>query len=381
MNFGFTEEQELLRKTARDFLAEYAPSSRVREVMEGPEAYDAALWARLAELGWTGLALPEAHGGAGLSMVELCIVLEELGRSLAPVPFLPSVIGGSLIAELGSDAQQAEWLPGLASGRCVASLAITEESGNDEPEAITLRATRDAEGWRLDGCKLFVPDAAAADLILVVARTGGEGEKGLGIFAVSAPSPGLRIEPLKGMDLLRPLYRVDFAAVRVEAGRLLGDVPDVWPEFRRVWERARVMICAEMVGGADRCLEASVQYAKERIQFGSPIGRFQGVKHPLAEMYVDIESYKSLIYYAFWAHDEEEDSAPLAISRAKAYASETFPETGINGVQLHGGVGYTWEYDLHLWFKRIKTLEQFFGVTREQVEAALVGSPHFRASA
>jgi alkylation response protein AidB-like acyl-CoA dehydrogenase len=368
MNFGFTEEQELLRKTARDFLSEYAPSSCVREVMEGPEPYDAALWARLAELGWTGLALPEAHGGAGLSMIELCIVLEELGRSLAPVPFLPSVISGSLIAELGSDVQQAEWLPGLASGRCVASLAITEESGSDEPEAMTLRATRDAEGWRLDGGKLFVPDAAAADLILVVARTGGEGEKGLGVFAVPARSPGLSIEPLKGMDLLRPLHRLDFAGVRVEAGRLLGDVPDAWPEVRRVLDRARVMICAEMVGGADRCLEDSVQYAKERVQFGRPIGVHQAIKHKCADMLLRVESARSVTYYAAWAAAVDDEEAALASAMAKAYASDAYRHVSAENIQIHGGVGFTWEYDCHLYFKRAKSDEAWLGDGTRQRE-------------
>jgi len=258
MNFGFTEEQELLRKTARDFLGEHAPSVRVRQVMEGSETHDEKLWSRMAELGWTGLVLPEAQGGAGLSMIELCIVLEELGRCLAPVPFLPTVIAGVAIQELGDEGQRDRWLPDVAAGRSVASLALTEERGSEEPAALAVAATRDGDGWRLDGSKLFVPDAGAADLFIVVARTGGEGEKGLGAFVVPADAAGLRVDPQQAMDLLRPLGRVDLEGVRVPAANLLGDGPDAWPAIRRVLDRACVMVCAEMVGGAEKCLEDSV---------------------------------------------------------------------------------------------------------------------------
>jgi alkylation response protein AidB-like acyl-CoA dehydrogenase len=374
MNFGFTEEQELLRKTARDFLAEHASSKRVREVMEGPETHDAALWKRLAELGWTGLALPEEHGGAGLSMVELCIVLEELGRSLAPVPFLPTVIAGAAILELGSDAQRASWLPGIAAGDRVATLALTEERGSDEPDALSLAARRDGDGWRLEGSKLFVPDAGAADLFLVVARTGDEGEKGLGLFAVPGDAEGLGIVPLRSMDLLRPLARVDLSGVRVPAANLLGDAPDAWPAIQRVLDRARVMICAEMVGGAEKCLEDSVQYAKERVQFGKPIGVHQAIKHKCADMLFQVESARSITYYAAWAASEDAEEAPLTAAMAKAYTSDAYRHVSAENIQIHGGVGFTWEYDCHLYFKRAKSDEAWLGDgtrQRERVAALL----------
>jgi alkylation response protein AidB-like acyl-CoA dehydrogenase len=350
MNFGFSEEQELLRKTARDFLGEHASMKRVRECMAAPEPFDAGLWARLAELGWTGLALPEAHGGAGLSLVELCIVLEELGRTLAPVPFLPSVIAGSALLELGDAEQRAQWLPGIAAGRTLATLAITEERGSDEPQALALEALRDGSGWRLRGAKLFVPDAQAADLFLVVARTGGSGASGLGLFAVPRDAPGLSLEPLRSMDLLRPLARLELRDVRVPAQALLGGSPDAWPAIERVLDRARVMICAEMVGGAEKCLEDAVRYAKERVQFGKPIGVNQAIKHKCADMLFQVESARSITYYAAWAGREDNEEAALCAAMAKAYVGDAYRFVSAENIQIHGGVGFTWEYDCHLYF-------------------------------
>jgi len=374
MNFGFTEEQELLRKTARDFLSERASSARVREVMEGPQTHDAALWTRLAELGWTGLTLPESHGGAGLSLIELCIVLEELGRALAPVPFLPTAIAATAIAELGSAAQQAQWLPEIAAGRCIASIAIAEERGRDEPAAIALRATPNGEGWCLDGRKLFVPDPQAADLFVVVARTGGEAAQGLGLFVVPAATPGLRVEPLRGMDLLRPLGQVAFESVAVPAANLLADEVDAWPAIAGVLDLARVMISAEMVGGADKCLEDSVKHAAERVQFGKPIGVHQAIKHKCADMLFQLESARSLTYYAAWAARAEPEEAPLMAAMAKAYASDAYRHVSAENIQIHGGVGFTWEYDCHLYFKRAKSDEAWLGdgiLNRERVAALL----------
>ncbi len=361
MNFGFTEEQELLHKTARDFLAEQSPMTRVREFLDATGQGDAGLWQKMAELGWTGLALPEAHGGAGLAMVDLCIVLEELGRSLAPVPFLPTVIVGAAILELGSDEQQGAWLPGIAAGRTRATLALTEERGSDEAEAISLAAVREGDGWRLEGSKLFVPDAGGADLLLVVARTGGEGERGVGAFLVPAGAEGVSVTPMQSMDLLRPLSRVDLAGVRVPAEGLLGGDDDAWPRIERILDRARVMICAEMVGGAEKCLEESVRYAKERVQFGKPIGVNQAIKHKCADMLFQVESARSITYYAAWAAGEHNDEAPLTAAMAKAYASDAYRFVSAENIQVHGGVGFTWEYDCHLYFKRAKSDEAWLG--------------------
>ena len=269
MNFGFTEEQELLRKTARDFLAEHAAMKRVREIMEGSESHCAELWGRMADLGWLGLVLPENCGGAGLTMVELAIVLEELGRCLAPVPFLPTAIAATAMLEAGDESQKQEQLAKIAAGRTRATLAITEEQGTEEPADMALSARPASDGWQLDGRKLFVCDARIADLLVVVARTGGQGAEGLGLFLVPRETPGLSIEPMQSMDLLRPLDDVAFREVRLPAAALLGGAEDAWPVIERILDRARVMICAEMVGGTEKCLEDSVRYAKERMVFGS----------------------------------------------------------------------------------------------------------------
>lgn len=376
MNFGFSEEQELLRKTARDFLAEHATTQRVREVMEGEDpVFDAKLWREIAELGWTGLALPEAHGGAGLSLIELCLLLEELGRCLAPVPLLPTAIAGQMIALLGDATQQAEWLPRIASGEVRATLALTEAAGSDAPAALALEARRDGGEWVLSGSKHFVPDAAVADLLVVVARTGGQGEQGLGAFLVPSDAAGLTRRPLHSMDLLRPLAVLDFDAVRVPEVALLGDAADCWPAIDRVLDRARVMLCAEMVGGAERCLEASVAYAKQRVQFGKPIGVNQAIKHKCADMLFQVESAKSITYYAAWAAVADEAEAALTAAMAKSYVSDAYREVAAENIQIHGGVGFTWEYDCHLYFKRAKSDEVWLGdatLERERV-AQLLG--------
>ncbi len=361
MNFGFSEEQELLRKTARDFLAEHAPMKRVREVMEGESGYASEVWGQMAELGWTGLALPESLGGAGLGLIELVLVVEELGRSLTPVPFLPTVIASDAILSVGDDDQKTEWLTRIAAGRAIASLAITEARGTEEPGDLETAASELDGGWKLQGEKLFVPDAAVADVLVVVARTGGAGESGLGAFLVPRDTPGVHIEPMRSMDLLRNLYRVRFDGAALPGTALLGRERDVWSRLRPVLDRARVIICAEMVGGAEKCLEDSVQYAKVREQFGKPIGVNQAIKHKCADMLFEVESAKSITYYAAWAACEDPREAPLAAAMAKAYVSEAYRHASAENIQIHGGVGFTWEYDCHLFFKRAKSDESWLG--------------------
>jgi len=362
MKFGFSEEQELLRRTARDFLADNASMPIVRESMEGPLPGSKPLWSALAELGWTGLAFPESYGGAGLGMVELCIVLEELGRTLAPVPFLSTAIAGRAILDTGSDAQRKTWLTRICVGETTASLALTEEKGSDAPADLHLSARRNSEGWVLSGRKLFVPDGECADLLLVVARLasdGGEAEdeganggSGLGLFLVPGDTAGVTRRSMSAMDLLRPLAEIEFDDVGLPAGALLGGNADVWPVLGSVLDRGRVMICAEMLGGAEKCLEDSVAYAKERVQFGKPIGVHQAIKHKCADMLFEVESARSITYYAAWAAGEENDEAPLMASMAKAYVSDAYRMCSAENIQIHGGVGFTWEYDCHLYFKR-----------------------------
>jgi alkylation response protein AidB-like acyl-CoA dehydrogenase len=374
VNFGLSEEQELLRKTARDFLADCAPMTRVRETMEGDRQAGLEIWRRMVELGWPGLAFPEGVGGAGMSMVELCVVLEELGRALTPVPFLPTVLAGVAILEAGDETQQQLWLPQICDGRLTATLAITEERGSDDSSELNLRARRDGDSWRLDGRKFFVPDAASADLLVVVAKTAAADETGLGLFVVPRTSDGVEIEEMGSMDLLRPLHTVSFDAVRLSADALLGDAADAAATIARVLDRGRVMISAEMIGGAEKCLESAVAYAKERVQFGKPIGVNQAIKHKCADMLLEVESAKSLTYYAAWAASEANDEAPITAAMAKAYVSDAYRHASEENIQIHGGVGFTWEYDCHLYFKRAKSDEPWLGdaiLQRERVAQML----------
>ncbi len=361
MNFGFSEEQELLRKTARDFLAERAPMKAVREIMESGAGHSPELWRAMAELGWTGLLFPEGYGGVGLGLIELSIVLEELGRSLAPVPFLPTLIAGTAISEAGDEAQKREWLTRIAEGRAVATLAIAEERGSERPADLELPARRSGTGWSLSGRKLFVPDAGIADVLVVVARTGGDAENGLGLFLVPRETPGVRIESMRSMDLLRRLHEVAFEDVELPATALLGGRAEAGAALRRSLDRALVMICAEMVGGAEKCLEDSVRYAKERVQFGKPIGVNQAIKHKCADMLFQVESARSITYYAAWMAHQGHEEAALTAAMAKSYVSDAYRHCAAENIQIHGGVGFTWEYDCHLYFKRSKSDESWLG--------------------
>jgi len=363
MDFGFSEEQEMLRNMSRDFLANECPSTYVREMMDDERGFTDAFWRKMAELGWMGLALPEAHGGSGLSFVDLIVVLEEMGRVVAPGPFFSTVVlGGTALLEAGSDAQQQEFLPKLATGDLRVTLANLEPSGRWDADGITLSATEKGGGWVLSGTKLFVPDALCADLLIVVGRQpGSSGESGLGLFLVDAKAAGVSITPLKTMDQTRKLAEVSFADVAVPAERVLGDVGAGWALLERISDRGKVGLCAEMCGGAEKVLEMSVEYAKVREQFGKPIGSFQAIQHKCANMLVEVESSKSVTYYAAWAVANDVDEAPLAAAMAKAYCSDAYRHSAGEGIQIHGGIGFTWEHDMHLYFKRAKSSEVTFG--------------------
>lgn len=365
MDFGFSDEQEMLRQTARSFLEENCPSSVVRQMMEDDTGYDPNLWKQMADLGWLGLAFPEAYGGQGLGFVDLTVILEEMGAALLPSPFLSSVLlAGQTILVGGSEAQKQTYLPKIADGSLIATLALTEPSGRFDAEGIAeVTATPDDDGFTISGTKLFVPDAHVADLLVVAARTKDAGDKSFGVslFLVERNSPGVATTLLKTMDQTRKQCEVIFDNVRVGRDRLLGMVDMGWPILRKVLNIATVALCAEMIGGAQRVLDISVAYAKERVQFGRPIGSFQAVKHKCAEMMLQVESAKSAAYYAAWAVDEDAPEAPLAVSMAKAYCSDAFRNTAGEGIQVHGGIGFTWEHDMHLYFKRAKYAEFTFG--------------------
>ena len=362
MDFGFSEEQEMLRTMARDFLAKECPSTYVREMMEDERGFTDAFWSKMAELGWMGLILPEEHGGSGLGLVDLVVVLEEMGRAVVPGPFFSTMVGTMALLEGASDALKAEVLPRIATGDLKITLAHLEPSGRLDPGGITATATKSDGGYRLDGTKLFVPDAGTADLIIVVAREpGSTGSDGVGLFLADREASGVAITPLKTMDQTRKLAEVKLDGVQVAGGRLVGSVGGGWALLDRIVDRAKVGLCAEMCGGAEKVLEMSVEYAKVREQFGRPIGSFQAIQHKCANMLVEVESSKSVTYYAAWAAATDIEEAPLAAAMAKAYCSEAYRHTAGEGIQIHGGIGFTWEHDMHLYFKRAKSSEVTFG--------------------
>lgn len=364
MNFGFTEEQELLRQEVRKYLVENASSEQVRAAAESPEGFSRTQWKEIAELGWPGLAIAEAHGGAGLGFVDLVVLLEETGRRLLPSPLLSSTIAAAAVAEAGSPAQQARLLPGLADGSRIGTLAWVE--ADDVPGAAGVHLVGEAvgHGFRLSGEKRYVTDADRADLFVVAFRAGAvDGDVRLGV--VAADDPGTSVEHTPGMDLTKRMGTLRLDGVALAADDVLASAP-----LDRILDLATAAVTAEMIGAAEAAVELTTEFAKQRIQFGKPIGQFQGVKHPLAEMYVDVESFKSLLYYAAWALDERDPEASRAVSMAKAYASDAFARIGIDAVQLHGGVGYTWEYDAQLYLKRSKWARPIFGDATHHYERA-----------
>jgi alkylation response protein AidB-like acyl-CoA dehydrogenase len=361
MDFGFNEEQELLRSTARKFLENECASEFVRARMEEPAGVTDDFWKKLAEQGWLGLIYPEEHGGSGLGFVDLTVLMEEMGRAVMPGPYFSTVVlGGLAILEAGTAEQKKAWLSKLSQGHAKATLAWTEPNARWDAGGVTVNAKAAGSGFTLSGTKLFVPDAHLADVLVVVARTreAKTPEEGVSLFLVPKGAKGLDVKLLPTMDQTRKLCEVVLHDVPAE---LLGAKDGGWAPLQRVVDRATVALCAEMCGGAQKVLDMTVDYAKIRIAFGKPIGSYQGVKHRAADMLVDVENAKSLTYYAAWAMDERVPEAGLAASMAKAYCSDAYRKVAGAGIQLHGGIGFTWEHDLHLYFKRAKSSEFTFG--------------------
>ena len=373
MDFAFSEEQEMLRRSARDFLAKESSPQVVRRLMEG-DGYDPALWKKVAELGWTALGIPEEYGGVG-TFLDLVVVLEEAGRALLPGPFFSTMgLAVPVLIEAGTEAQKKEVLGAIAEGKARATLAFTEPSGRWDAASVKLAATQRGGGWQLDGVKLFVPDAETADYMVVVARTRGEGEEGITLFLVKGKPMGMTVTPLETMDLTRRWSEVRFDGVQLDADSAMGPPDKAWPRLKRALEWATAALCAEMVGGVQKVLETSTAYAKTRHQFGKPIGIYQAVSHKLADMLVLSESGRSATYYAAWTIDADAPDRSLASSMAKAYVSDAYRKVAGDGIQVHGGIGFTWEHDMHLYFKRAKSSEVTLGDAtyhRELVAQAL----------
>jgi alkylation response protein AidB-like acyl-CoA dehydrogenase len=374
MDFAFSEEQEMLRRSAREFLAKECSPKTVRRLMESPDGFDAALWKKIADLGWTALGIPEQYGGVG-TFLDLVVVLEEAGRALLPGPFFSTMgLAVPVLLEAGTETQKKEALGAIASGAAKATLAMTEPSGRWDASSVALTAKQSGGGWRLDGVKLFVPDAHTADYIAVAARSRGEGEEGITLFLVKGRPKGMTIKPLETLDMTRRWCEVRFDGVQLDADAVMGAPDKAWPQLKRALEWAAAALCAEMVGGVQKVLETSTEYAKTRQQFGKPIGIYQAVSHKLADMLVLSESGKSATYYAAWAVDADAPDRSLASSMAKAYVSDAYRKVAGDGIQVHGGIGFTWEHDIHLYFKRAKSSEVTLGDAtyhRELVAQAL----------
>jgi alkylation response protein AidB-like acyl-CoA dehydrogenase len=361
VDFAFSEEQEMLRSSTRDFLAKQCSSKVVRKLMEAPEPYDDGLWRKIADLGWTALGIPEQYGGVG-TFLDLIVVLEEAGRALLPGPFFATMgLAVPALIEAGTEAQKKEVLSAIAQGSARATLAFTEPSGGWDAGSVTLSAKPSGGGWQLDGVKLFVPDAEAADYIVVAARTRGEGEDGISLFLVKGRPAGMTVTPLKTLDMTRRWSEVRFDGVKLAADSLMGPADKAWPNLKRALDWATAAICAEMIGGTQKVLETSTEYAKTRHQFGKPIGIYQAVSHKLADMLVLSESGRSATYYAAWAVEADAADRSLASSMAKAYVSDAYRKVAGDGIQVHGGIGFTWEHDMHLYFKRAKSSEVTLG--------------------
>ena len=356
MNFDFDEDQQELRRTVRRFLEHSSSEAGVRRLMATEPGYDRAVWERMAgELGLHGLAIPEEYGGAGFSFTELGIVLEEMGRALLCAPFFASVVlAGELLKAIDDEQARKDYLPGIASGDTIATVALTEDDGGWAPSSATARAVRDGGTWRLNGTKTYVPDGLSAGLILVIART----EDGIGVFAVEGSADGLTRQALPTMDQTRKQASLRFDAT---PARLLGDPADGWAAVGRMLQVAAVGLAAEQAGGAQRALEMAVEYAKLREQFGRPIGSFQAIKHKCASMLVTVESMKSAAYYGLWAVASGDSELPVVSSIAKLCCSDGYALVAGENIQIHGGIGFTWEHPAHLYFKRARSSRVLLG--------------------
>jgi len=362
MNLGVSAEQRELRDSVRRFLAERAPLPRVRELMDSPDAMDAGVWRQAADqLGLQGIAIGEEYGGAGFSYAEQAIVLEELGGALYTGPYLASaVLAATALGASEDEGARRDLLPGIASGQVIATLAFTEDDGSWSGDSVRLAAVKNGHGWRLDGHKSFVLDGHGADLILAVAVTdaGSSGPAALSLFAVDGGASGLDRRVLPTLDQTRRLGRIEFSDV---PARLIGSPGAGRAVLEHTLDVAAIALAAEQLGGAQRALDMAVGYAKVRQQFGRAIGSFQAIKHRCADLLLEVESLRSAVGYAAAAAAEGSGEVPVLASLVKAYASEVYSRVAAENIQIHGGIGFTWEHDAHLYLKRAKASELFLG--------------------
>jgi len=365
MNFAFSEEQEEFRAHLRRFLDAEAPMTQVFRVLETERGFDPGVWKAMADsLGLQGIHIPERFGGQGFGFLELCIALEETGRSLLCAPYFSTVsLAANAVMNGGDDASRERWLPAIAGGECIATLAVLEPQGSWDADGVRATHTRDGDGYRLDGRKALATDGAQAELLIVATREPGtEGDAGLALFAVERDAPGLHVTPVDPLDPTRRLANLELEAV---AATPLGPPGGSGAALRKTLDQARVCLAAESVGGAQRCLDSAVAYAQERVQFGRAIGSFQAIKHKCAEVLLEVESAKATAYFAAWSAANDSDLA-LAAALAKSMCDDAYRMAAAENIQIHGGIGFTWEADPHLYYKRAKANE------------TLLGDPHYQ---
>jgi alkylation response protein AidB-like acyl-CoA dehydrogenase len=381
MDLGLDEQQEMLKNFARDFLEKECPEQLVRQMEEDENGYSPELWQKMAQQGWMGLIIPEEYGGTGMNICELVVLLEEFGRALVPGPFIPTVVLGAVpIMEAGTEEQKKQYLPKIASGELIMTMALTEPSAKWTADGVTLTAKRESAGggkeggdYVLNGTKLFVQDAHVTDMMVVVARTGGSGEDGITLFLVDSKSPGIKFEVLKTIAADKQA-EVVFENVKVPASNILGAEGKGWPVVEKTKKVATVAACAYLVGLSQMDFDVTLNYAKERVQFGRPIGSFQAIQHKLADAVIDVDGSRFISYKAAWSLQEGEPDADMMISMAKAWTSDASRRVVAHGQQIHGGIGFTKEYKIQLYFRRQKWMELMWGDAdyhREQVAQKL----------
>jgi alkylation response protein AidB-like acyl-CoA dehydrogenase len=361
MDFSFTEEQDMLRISARDFLARECPKAKVRYLEKDEKGYDPQIWRHMAELGWMGLVFPEQYGGMGASFMDLTILMEEMGRNILPSPFCSTIALCALpLLEYGSSEQKTRFLPQIATGKAIWTLALGESSGRYEPSEVRLDAVLKGTDYILQGHKLFVPDAHVSDYILVVARSEKRqtAEEGITLYVVDAGAPNLKTEAIPTIGGDRQ-FKVSFDGVAVPRDNILGETSNGWHVVKFILQRAAVLKCAEMSGACQAVLDITAAYAKDRTQFGRPIGSFQAIQHKLTDMLIEMEGVQYLLYEAAWGISVGLPS-PWRISAAKAKANEAYQRICIEALAAHGAIGYTMDHDLGLYYRRIKAA-QFAG--------------------
>jgi alkylation response protein AidB-like acyl-CoA dehydrogenase len=363
MDLGLSEEQQLLKNAARDFLEKECPETLVREMEENERGYTPEFWQKMANQGWQGIIIPEQYGGTGMTFTDLIVLLEEFGRALVPGPFISTVVLGAMpILEAGTEEQKQEFLPKIAAGELTLTLALTEPSAKWDADGVAMPAKAEGDFFVLSGTKLFVPDAHVSDYMVVAARTkeSANPEDGTTLFLVDSKSTGIEFTVLKTIAEDKQC-EVAFNEVRVPKANVLGEVDKGWPIIQGVKNRAAVAACAYLVGLSQMDFDTSLDYAKERIQFGRPIGSFQAIQHKFADMIIDVDSSRFITYKAAWALQENEPEAEMLVSMAKAWCNEATRRVVAHGQQIHGGIGFTKDYKIELYFRRQKWMELMWG--------------------